>query len=113
MAETEERFRIVMKGRVKKVEWRSALAIPTDYVARESRAADLVITGSNRDGTPLDPFGGVDPSALLMQAGRPLFIVPAEAQRLRLQNILVAWKDTRESAAPSGTPCRCFKKRRR
>ena len=97
MTETEERFRTAVRGRAKEVEWRSALALPTDYVAREARAADLIITGTNYDGSLLDPFRRVDPSSLVMQAGRPAFIVPAEAEWLRLNTVMVAWKDTREA----------------
>ena len=97
MAETEERFRATVQGRAKKVEWRGALALPTDYVEREARAADLIITGANHDSALLDPSQRVDPSALVMQAGRPVLIVPAEAELLRLNTVLVAWKDTREA----------------
>src|SRR5262245_44514404 len=50
MDETEARFREAIGQRARDVEWRCALTSPTDYVAREARAADLVITGSNRDG---------------------------------------------------------------
>ena len=32
-----------------------------------------------------------------MQAGRPVFVVPPEAEYLKLKNALVAWKDTREA----------------
>jgi nucleotide-binding universal stress UspA family protein len=32
-----------------------------------------------------------------MRAGRPVFYVPPEAERLKLDNILIAWKDTREA----------------
>jgi nucleotide-binding universal stress UspA family protein len=73
------------------------MAQPTEYVACEARAADLVITGSNRDGILLDPMRQVDPSALVMQVGRPVFVVPPEAEYLKLSNMLVAWKDTREA----------------
>jgi hypothetical protein len=52
------------------------MARPTDYVAREARAADLVITGASREAVLLDPLRRLDPSDLLMQAGRPIFIVP-------------------------------------
>jgi nucleotide-binding universal stress UspA family protein len=97
MAETEARFRAAVGQRARDVEWRCELTSPTDYVAREARAADLVITGSNRDGILLDRLRRLDPSELVMRAGRPLFLVPPEAEYLKLQNVLVAWKDTREA----------------
>jgi nucleotide-binding universal stress UspA family protein len=45
----------------------------------------------------LDPFRCLDPSDLVMYAGRPIFVVPPEAEYLKLNNALVAWKDTREA----------------
>ncbi len=97
MSETEERFRAAVKDRARKIEWRCAMARPTEYVAREARAADLVITGANRDGALLDPQLRLDPSDLVMQAGRPVFVVPPEAEHLKLKHVLIAWKDTREA----------------
>lgn len=97
MAEAEAHFRATAGQRARSIEWRAAMARPTDYVAREARAADLIITGVNRDGVLLDPLRRLDPSDLVMQAGRPIFLVPPEAEYLKLQNVLVAWKDTREA----------------
>jgi nucleotide-binding universal stress UspA family protein len=97
MVETEERFRAAIGGRAREIEWRSAMERPTDYVAREARAADLVIIGANHDGILLDPMRRLDPSDLVMQAGRPIFVVPPEAEYLKLNSVLVAWKDTREA----------------
>ena len=71
ITETEERFRSAMHQRARDIEWRSALARPTDYVTHEVRAADLVITGVNRDGPLLDPLRRLDPSDLVMRVGRP------------------------------------------
>jgi len=97
MDEAEARFRAAIGGRSRDVEWRSALARPNDYVAREARAADLIIAGSNRDGVLIDRLRQLDPSDLVMVAGRPLFVVPPEAEYLKLDSVLVAWKDTREA----------------
>jgi nucleotide-binding universal stress UspA family protein len=97
MVEIEERFRSEMKHRTCVTEWRSAMARPLDYISKQARAADLVITGSNRDGLLLNPLWRLDPSDLVMHAGRPIFVVPPEAECLKLKNALVAWKDTREA----------------
>ena len=97
MAETEGHFRAALQKRAQNVEWRSAMAHPTEYVAREARAADLLITGTSREAVLLDPLRRLDPSDLLMQAGRPIFFVPPEVEHLNLNNVLVAWKDTREA----------------
>jgi len=97
LEQAEARFRLAMKDRARDIEWRSALARPTEYVVHESRAADLIITGANRDGPLLDQLRYLNPSDLVMRAGRPIFVVPPEAEYLNLQNVLVAWKDTREA----------------
>ena len=46
MADCEAQFRRVLKARADNIEWRSALDWPTDFVARNARAADLIITGN-------------------------------------------------------------------
>jgi nucleotide-binding universal stress UspA family protein len=97
MEETEARFRSAIDGRARDVEWRSALERPNDYVAREARAADLIIAGSNPHGVLIDRLRQLDPSDLVMVAGRPLFLVPPEVEYLKLDKVVVAWKDTREA----------------
>ncbi len=97
MVETEALFRSEMQRRTCEIEWHSAMASPVDYVSQQARAADLIITGGNGDGLLLDPLRRLDPSDLVMQAGRPVFIVPPEAEHLTLKCALVAWKDTREA----------------
>jgi nucleotide-binding universal stress UspA family protein len=97
MTEAEERFRAATRKRAREIEWRSAMDSPTNYVVREARAADLIIAGASRDGDLPDPMRHLDPNDLVMRAGRPLFIVPPEVEYLKLNNIVVAWKDTREA----------------
>jgi len=96
MAELEGQFRAAMHGRAKDIEWRSAMEFPARYVARQSRAADLVIVGGDGDAV-LDPFGGAGPSDLVMQAGRPLLVVPAAVKWLDLRSAVIAWKDCAEA----------------
>jgi nucleotide-binding universal stress UspA family protein len=95
--EAEGRFRAAVGGRAREVEWRSALERPNDFVAREARATDLIIVGSHREGGLADRLRQLDPSDLVMVAGRPLFLVPPEVEYLKLDKVLVAWKDTREA----------------
>jgi nucleotide-binding universal stress UspA family protein len=91
----ERRFRQKLHNRVKHLEWRSAIALPTACVARQSRGADLIVAGTER-GIRLDPVRQLDPAALVLQAGRPVLIVPENGKAPSLKNVLVAWKDTRE-----------------
>ncbi|MBR1125180.1 universal stress protein [Bradyrhizobium lablabi] len=96
MVELEGQFRAAMHGRARDVEWRSALELPARYVAREARAADLVIVGGDGNAI-LDPFAIAGPSDLVLQAGRPLLVVPAAVKWLDLRSVLVAWKDCPEA----------------
>jgi hypothetical protein len=94
LAEMEERFRATT-NRVKQVEWRGLLDYPRDLVPREGRAADLLIVG--RDRVPRDPYYGLNPGATILRAGRPVLVVPNELNSLAARQVIVAWKDTRES----------------
>jgi len=96
LTEAEQRFRQKLHNRVKQLEWRSAVDSPTGYVARQARAADLLIVGPER-GITLDPLRHLHSSDLVMQAGRPLLVVPENGAAPSLKSVLVAWKDTRES----------------
>ena len=98
MAEAEERFRSAAMPRARQIEWRSAMAWPADYISREARAADLIVTGAKRSNLLLDAsFGYLDPGDFVMQAGRPVLVVPPEVERLLLKCAIVAWKDAREA----------------
>jgi len=97
LAATEDRFRRATK-RVRRVEWRSAIAEPTTYVLQQARASDLVVVGRDRDDLVSDPLlGHLDPGDLVMQVGRPVLVVPPNVDSIKLKSIMVAWKDTREA----------------
>jgi len=80
-------------------EWRGAVTYLSlsDYIARQARAADLVITGPDIGGVILDSTHRVNIADLVMEAGRPVLIVPRKCKSLPLKNALVAWKNTREA----------------
>jgi nucleotide-binding universal stress UspA family protein len=45
----------------------------------------------------LDASRLVNIGDLVMQVGRPVLIVPAAADKLKLEQVIIAWKDTRET----------------
>jgi nucleotide-binding universal stress UspA family protein len=96
-SELEAEFSQQVVGRAKTIEWRTGLSRPTEFVAREARAADLIITGANNGEMVTDPFRHLDANSLLMTAGRPVLMVPPEASWLQWRHVLVLWKDTREA----------------
>lgn len=78
-------------------EWRCARQMPTQYIANEARAADLIVTGRSNSVVLSDAFASADPSDLIMEAGRPLLIVPESDTWLDARSSIVAWKDTVEA----------------
>ena len=91
-------FRATFDKRAASVEWRSAVVYESiaDYLARESGSADLVIT-SGLSFDPHDTARPEKPGDLVMQAGRPVLVVPRATKTLKLDRIVVAWKNTREA----------------
>ena len=57
-----EQFKTTVRALNGQAEWRSGLDFPTDLLAREARAADLVIIGNAPENQ--DPFRALDPGAL-------------------------------------------------
>jgi len=92
----EEQFRQAAKSRAAFVDWRGALEFPARFVLKESRCADIVVTGGNSPAFS-DAFTLASPKDLVMQAGRPLLVVPDQCDWLDLRSVLVAWKDTAEA----------------
>ena len=66
-------------------------------LAKETRCADLVVTGVDRTESVFDTSRHVDIGDLVMQAGRPCLIVPAGVETLALNHVVVAWKDSAEA----------------
>jgi nucleotide-binding universal stress UspA family protein len=76
-------------------EWRGELEAPTELLAQEARAADLLIIGNKPDSS--DPSRALDPGTVLLKAGRPALVVPDNLRSLSLRRVAIAWKDVREA----------------
>jgi nucleotide-binding universal stress UspA family protein len=96
LSELEAEFRASVERRATAVEWRSARTFPVPYLLQQVRAADILVIGA-RSETLVDPNAAPDPSDLVMQAGRPLIVVPSAVEWLDLRSVLIAWKDVREA----------------
>jgi nucleotide-binding universal stress UspA family protein len=96
MAELEAQFREATKNRTGHVEWRSAIDFPARYIAQQARCADIIVSAGDR-GAISNPLALASPKDLVMQAGRPLLVVPDTFGWLDLRSVLVAWKDTPEA----------------
>lgn len=96
IAALEAQFRDALQKRAKEINWRSAREMPSTYVVKQSRAADIVIA-SGSSSAVADPFTTANPNDLVMQMGRPLLLVPPTVQWLDLRSVVIAWKDCREA----------------
>ncbi len=96
LSELEAEFLAAVQKRATSVEWRSARGLQGPYMLQQARAADILVVGA-RSEAMVDPGVAADPGDLLMQAGRPVLVVPPSVQWLDLRSVLVAWKDVREA----------------
>ena len=98
MGEAEKAFRTAMKEKASSIEWRSTVTLGSlaNYIAEQARAADLIITGRDIGASFFDHTRRVGIADLVMEAGRPILIVPKGQDQLPLSHVLVGWKGTRE-----------------
>ncbi len=97
-SDTEERFRELLEGSAIDLDWRASFCFgpPEARVAESATLADLVITSSGHVHNVL-PEDGFHVGALVMRTGRPVLVVPPEIKKLKLDNVMIAWKDSRET----------------
>lgn len=99
ISEAEILFREAFKASPStELEWRSSTTSTScaSYIASECASADLLITES----VPTDFYEGpnrVTAGEIILQAGRPVMVVPSTSSKTRFENILIGWKDTREA----------------
>ena len=99
LKQVEDDFRAALKGRAKNLQWRSSISYGplADFIADEARAADLIITGRDLGPKLFDETRRVHIGDLVMRAGRPVLVVPQGIRQLKLRNVFVGWKETREA----------------
>lgn len=92
-------FRSVLASKVERLEWRSTVTLEPlyEYYARQARGADLILTAAGDQPSAFSRSRTFNTSDLVMRAGRPVLVVPAEADRLEPARILVGWNDSREA----------------
>lgn len=98
IAEAETSFKNAFKGFSKSIEWRSTITREpmADYILANTCSADIVITGIAASDFYEGPYA-VNSSEIIMQAGRPVLVIPEEARPVGFENILIGWKDSREA----------------
>ena len=96
LAELEAQFRAAIKNRGGHVEWRSAMDFPERFTLTQARCADIIVSGGKSPAFS-DDFALASPKDMVMQAGRPILVVPDGVNWLDLRSVLVAWKDSPEA----------------
>jgi nucleotide-binding universal stress UspA family protein len=88
-------FRSIAASGHRRLEWRNALYLPTDALARECRSADMVVIG--REPGRGDVYSALNPAGAILKVGRPTLVVPPKIKSLSAEHVVVGWKDTREA----------------
>lgn len=86
-----------LTGEDTRMSWRGFVANPTQALAVQARAADLLVVGSPTIGPFFDRARRIDAGALALAAGRPALFAAENLAPPVAKNVLVAWKDTREA----------------
>jgi nucleotide-binding universal stress UspA family protein len=79
------------------LEWRGALSSPTGLLIDSARAADLIVTTSPKEASIGNAQRSVDLGSLILRAGRPVLVASTGEEHFLTNNVLIAWKDTREA----------------
>jgi nucleotide-binding universal stress UspA family protein len=103
-ARAEQRFRAgAAAEQVATVSWAAPAGPALDAAVVHAHRTDIVVAGQPLPDGEHAGFAGDLLYALLMQAGRPLLVVPHVGDYPVLgQHVLIAWKETRESARAVG-----------
>ena len=98
VAVAEREFRAAMTHRALELQWRSAVTFASlaEHLSAEARSADLLIIGGATAG-PFDATRAVDPADLVVNAGRPVLVIPPGVRAMKLDRMLIGWRDTREA----------------
>jgi nucleotide-binding universal stress UspA family protein len=79
--------------------WHAPAGDPVDAAVLHARYADLAIIGQPLRDEPTKGFSTSLANAVLMSSGRPVLFVPFAGRFSKVgQRIMIAWKDSRESA---------------
>ncbi|MGP9818536.1 universal stress protein [Salinarimonas sp. NSM] len=70
---------------------------PIAALARECRAADLVVVGRDPSPNRAERWSALDPGDAVLAAGRPVLVVPTGVRVCAARTIVLGWKDTREA----------------
>lgn len=82
-------------GDLTEAEWRARVQLPAHALADVACAADLIVASRTAELTAAQLFPS--PHELVLTAGAPVLLQPANAPPLAAKRIVVGWKNTREA----------------
>lgn len=99
LAEAKVEFHAAFPSRANRLTWCSRMTLLPihEFVVANARNADLIIVGAQPMGLWHSHMRHASNSDLVMQAGRPVLLVPETSRPIGLGEVLVGWKDGREA----------------
>jgi nucleotide-binding universal stress UspA family protein len=91
----EKRFRSLTSSVAAGVEWITGYDNPAIELAQHAHAADLIVASRPPRGT--SPTFAAPAAEVVMGAGAPVLLTPSTPASFKGENVVVAWKNTRES----------------
>jgi nucleotide-binding universal stress UspA family protein len=91
----EQRFRDLTKEVAAGVDWMTGYDYPATELIAHAYAADLMI--ASRPDKGYGPAFAAPAADLVLMSGTPVLFAPSDGGRLKAENVLVAWKNTKES----------------
>jgi len=91
----EQRFRALTAGLAGGVEWLTGYDYPAVEMARHARGADLVVAARPPHGS--NPAFAAPVADVVLEAGVPVLVAANADVPLKGDQVLVAWKNTREA----------------
>lgn len=95
VADARAVFDKVFAGYGPGADWRSDIVYPDRWLIELARGADLIVATHRQGGEDARRFA--EPIPVIMESGAPVLLCPPGLERLSLDTVLIAWKDTRES----------------
>jgi nucleotide-binding universal stress UspA family protein len=92
----QQNFRLALDGHCQSIDWHSAYRHEpvATYLAREARAADLILIDRKAGNTDLHPSRRIAIPDFLTAVGRPVLVGHTD---LDISEVMIGWKDTREA----------------
>lgn len=93
---TAAAFQKATEGSGLETSWRALFESPSLAIIRSATAADLVVLGVG-DHSLLGSLAAPSAGDVVLRTGRPILVVPETQNRIKAENVMVAWKDTPEA----------------